>query len=407
MNTIFIDSDEEKNHIAIVEEETLVEYFIESKSETKTLGNIYRARVENVLKGMEAAFVNIGEAKNAYLYLTDAMTRGDRFSDKEYSINDLVKTGDEVIVQVIKEALGSKGAKITTNLSISGRNIVITPFQKGINISKKIKSKEAVNLLKSIGDEFKGDNVGVIFRTAAGNADRDIIIEEYKHLLASYKYIESQRNFLPTPKLIYKEAGLVEKIVRDNFNKENYQIVVNTEAIYYELLELEEKAGMELKGKLILDKDLDFKYNSLIQKGLTIALSRSVKLKSGGSIVIDQTEALTAIDVNTYKYVGSTSFDSTIINTNIEAAEEIARQIKLRNIGGIIIIDFIDMISDGDNKDLMNALEKYFRRDKNKPYIVDITKLGLVEVTRKKERPTLEREMMIKCSACEGRGRIR
>lgn len=407
MNYIFIDSNEEKNYIAIVEDETLVEYFVESKSQNKILGNIYRARVENVLKGMEAAFVNIGEGKNAYLYLTDAMSRKQRFSDEEYSIRDIVKTGDEVIVQVIKEALGSKGAKITTNLSLSGRYIVITPFQKGINISKKIRNKEEIERLKSIGEEFKEGEVGVIFRTVSKGVERDTIIEEYKELLNAYKHIESQKNFLPTPKLIYKESDLVQKIVRDNFNSNKYEIIVNTKDIYNELLELDDNTSMDIKDKLTLDKDLDFKYHSIIQKGLTIALSRSVKLKSGGSIVIDHTEALTAIDVNTHKYVGSSSLDATIINTNLEAAREIAKQIKLRNIGGIIVIDFIDMLSNKDTKRLMRFLEEEFRRDKNKPYIVDITKLGLVEVTRKKERPTLEAEIMSKCPTCQGRGFIK
>ena len=407
MNCIFIDSDEEKNYIAIVQDEVLVEYFIESKSQNKILGNIYRARVENVLKGMEAAFVNIGEGKNAYLYLTDAMSRKDRFSDEEYSIKDLLKIGDEAIVQVIKEPLGSKGAKITTNLSISGRHIVITPFQKGINISKKIRNREEIVRLKSIGDGFKDDNVGVIFRTVSKGVEEEIILEEYKQLLSSYRYIEAQRNFLPTPKLIYKEAGLVQKVVRDNFNSKDYEIIVNTKDIYDEFLELNESTSMDMKDKITLDKELDFKYNRIIQKGLTIALSRSVKLKSGGSIVIDTTEALTAIDVNTHKYVGSSSLDDTIISTNLEAAKEIAKQVKLRNIGGIIIIDFIDMLSNKDTQNLMNSLEKYFSRDKNKPYIVDITKLGLVEVTRKKERPTLESEILIKCPTCEGRGRVK
>lgn len=407
MNYIFIDSDEEKNHIAIVEDESLIEYFIESKSQNKILGNIYRGRVENVLRGMEAAFVNIGEGKNAYLYLTDAMSRKQRFSDKEYSIRDILKTGDELIVQVIKEALGSKGAKITTNLSIPGRHIVITPFQAGINISKKIRNKEEIARLKAIGEEFKGDEVGVIFRTVSKGVERDIIVEEYKDLLNSYKHIESQRNFLPTPKLIYKESDLVQQVVRDNFNSNNYEIIVNTKDIYDDLLELADRTGMDIKDRLSMDKSLDFKYNHIIQKGLTIALSKSVKLKSGGSIVIETTEALTAIDVNTHKYVGSSSLEDTVIDTNLEAAEEIAKQIKLRNIGGIIIIDFIDMLTNKDNQRIMRTLEKHFSKDKKKPYIVDITKLGLVEVTRKKERPTLENEMMIKCPSCEGRGRIK
>lgn len=407
MNYIFIESDKEKNYIAIVEDDRLVEYFVEEKTKKKILGNIYRARVENVLRGMEAAFVNIGEGKNAYLYISDALSKEQRFSNQKYSIEKLLKAGDEVIVQVIKESFGNKGPKVTTNLSIPGRYIVITPFQRGINISRKINSFDEVERLKKIGESFEKDDVGVIFRTASKGVEEEIILEEYKYLLNSYEKIEEQRNFLPTPKLIHKETNLVQKIVRDNFNEKKHEIRVNNEEVYEDLLGLEDSFSMDIKEKLVLDKDLDFKYNSIIQKGLTIGLSRNVKLKSGGSIVIDSMEALTAIDVNTRKYTGTSCLDTTIININLEAAEEIAKQIRLRNIGGIIIIDFIDMKSIGDNERLMDDLERFFSKDKNKPYIVDITKLGLVEVTRKKERPTLESELLTLCPTCEGRGRIK
>lgn len=407
MNYIFIDSDEKERHIGIVEDEILVEYFIEKKTRKKTLGNIYRGRVENVLRGMQAAFVNIGQGKNAYLYLTDALDHEKRFSDRKYSIEDVLKIGDEIMAQVIKEPLGDKGAKISTNLSFRGRYIVLTPSQKGINISKKIKDSEEIERLKQIGKCFKKNEIGIIFRTASNGINEEVILEEYNNLLSSYEKVEEQRNFLPTPKLIYREIDLIQKIVIDNFNEKDYKIVVNSKGIYEELLELEENLSVPIKERITLDKDFDLKYNTIIQNGLKTALSRSVKLKRGGTIVIDSTEALTAIDVNTHKYVGTSSLDTTILNTNLEAAEEIARQLRLRNIGGIIIIDFIDMKSSKDVDRLISKLEKCFSKDKNKPYIVDITKLGLLEVTRKKERPTLESEVLSKCPTCEGRGSIK
>lgn len=405
-NCILIDVDDKRNQIAIMENDELVEYYTEEKSKRKILGNIYRARVENVLKGMQAAFVNIGEGRNAYLYLTDALSREERFSDREYCIEDILKIGDEVIVQVIKEPIGDKGAKISINLSFSGRYIVVTPFQKGINISRKIKDLKEIERLKEIGEKFKEDDMGIIFRTASYGAGDDVILDEYASLLNSYKKIKEQRNFLPTPKLISEEKNLIHKIVIDNFNEKNYKIIVNNKEIYESLLEMEKNLGIYMEENLILDLDLDFKYNDIIQKGLKVALSRSVKLKNGGSIIIDTTEALTAIDVNTHKYVGASSLDTTIINTNIEAAKEIAKQIRLRNIAGIIIIDFIGMKSMEDTDRLMGVLEKCFAKDRNKPYIVDITKLGLVEITRKKERPTLETDFLTKCTTCEGRGLI-
>lgn len=407
MNYIYIDSQDEKTSVAIVENKELVEYFIEQKDQKKILGNIYRARVQNVLKGMQAAFVNIGEGKNAYLYLTDALSEKQKHSGKKHSIENILKTGDEIIVQVIKEPLGDKGAKVSVNLSLTGRYIVLTPFQSGINISRKIKDRNEINRLEDIGENFKNDGVGLIFRTSAKGSQKDVILEEYKNLFKIYQKIESERTFLPTPKLLFSEMSLAYRIIRDNFKEKDYNIVVNKENIYQELLELGESLNIPIKEKLKLDKAFDFKYNTIIQKGLKTALSRTVKLESGASIVIDKTEALTAIDVNTHQYVGSSSLQSTVINTNIEAAKEIAKQLRLRNIGGIVIIDFIDMKPDSDKNKLIKELENSFLKDKNKPYIVDITKLGLVEVTRKRERKDLKSEILFKCPTCEGPGLVK
>lgn len=407
MNCIYIDSDDDKTSVAIVENERLVEYFIERKDQRKILNNIYRGRVENVLKGMQAAFVNIGEGKNAYLYLTDALSEEEKFSGKKHSIEKILKTGDEIIVQVIKEPFGDKGAKITTSFSLTGRYIVLTPFRSGINISRRIKSTDEIKRLELIGKKFEKDNVGLIFRTAVKGVKEEVILEEYNNLLNIYKKIEGQRNFLPTPKLLFSEMSLAYKIIRDNFKKMDYQVVVNKKDLYDELLDLGESLNIPIQERLKLDTHFDLKYNTIIQRDLNIALSRTVKLESGGSIVIDTTEALTAIDVNTHKYVGSSSLESTVINTNLEAAREIARQLRLRNIGGIIIIDFIDMKSDGDVNKLMKELEDSFSQDKNKAYIVGITRLGLVEVTRKRERIDLKSELLTKCSTCKGFGMIK
>lgn len=405
MNCIFIESKDEKNHIAIVEDDILVEYLVEDLTQKNVLKNIYRARVENVLKGMEAAFVNIGQSKNAYLYLRDALDEDQRKSGEKHKIDELLKIGDDVIVQVTKEALGSKGAKVTTNLSLRGTYIVITPYKRGINVSKKIQDSKERGRLSKIGKQFKKDQVGVIFRTNSKGIDEEIIVKEYNELLSSYKNIEMQRNFLPTPKLIYRELDLVKEAIRDYSTRKGLKIIVNNKELYDNIYDLREALG--INAEIDFDKDLDFKYNRTIQKGLKIALSKSVKLESGGSIVIESTEALTAIDVNTHKYTGSSSLDKTVRDTNLEAAKEIARQIKLRNIGGIIIVDFIDMKNDSDIKDLMDALEDYFKKDKNKPLLIDITKLGLIELTRKKERPSLEAEMLNKCPTCEGRGKVK
>lgn len=406
MDYIFIDCKDRENRVGIVEEGNLVEYYIEEEDRHKIVGNIYRGRVDSVLKGMNASFVNIGEGKNAYLHVKDAINREQMLSRKKFTIDEVLRAGEDIIVQVLKEPLGEKGPKVTTHVSIPGRYLVLTPFSDDINISRKINDKEETERLKTIGKDMLRDNIGAIFRTMARGIDRETIVGEYNALVDIYKKIESQKNFLPTPKLLYRELDLVYRIVRDIFNEKRHKIIVNNRYIYEELLQLDEYFFHGLKDKLILDEKFSIEYNSNIQRGISEAFKRRVNLKSGGYIVIDDTEALTAIDINTGKYVGSYSFDETVVNTNIEATEEIARQIRLRDIGGIIIIDFIDMKNKEDISMVIKKLSKHFKADRNKPNIIGITKLGLVEVTRKKIRPTIDSRISVKCPTCNGRGRI-
>lgn len=407
MNYIFIDSNNRINKIGIVEDNRLVEYYTEEEKENKLVGNIYRGRVDNVLPGLNAAFVDIGEGKNGYLYVKDALKREKILSDKRYKISEVLKIGQDIIVQVIKESLGSKGPKITKHLSIPGRYIVLTPFSPNANISRKIKDKREIDRLEAIGKEIIEDNHGLIFRTLSEDVEKDILEKEYKSLINIYKNIEGQRNFLPIPKLLYKEWGLIYKIIRDNFNEKEYKIITNNKEIYNNLLEMDKYFVYGLKEKTKLDLNFSTKYSKNIQKEINNAFKRKVYLKNGGYIVIDETEALTVIDVNTGKYVGSQSLAQTVLNTNMEATKEIARQIRLRDIGGIIIVDFIDMRKKHHSDLLISKLKEYFKADKNKPNLVDITKLGLVEITRKKIRPTLDSSNTIECPTCKGRGRIK
>lgn len=407
MDHIYIESGNGETNIAIVKGNELVEYLIEKKGNKKTLGNIYRGRVENVLKGMQAAFVDIGEGKNAYLHLTDALSEEEKAKGKEYSIDEILKVGDEIIVQVTKESIGSKGAKISTNYILTGRYIILTSSKNGIRFSRGIRKKEGIARLESIGKEILKDDIGLIFRAGSKNIGKDIILDEYRSLLNIYKAIESERNFLPTPKLLFKGEDLIYKVIRENFKEGNYNIIVNNKKTYKEVKELGLSLNLNIKDYLTLREDLNFKYNTVIQRGLKIALSREVSLESGGSIVIDQVEALTVIDVNTHKHIGTNSLQETILETNLEAVGEIAKQIKLRNIGGIIIIDFIDLRNSRDVKKMIGALKVAFSKDKNKPHLVGITKLGLVEVTRKKERASLSSDILHKCPTCKGSGKLK
>ncbi len=406
MNYIFIDSIEGVNKVGIVEDNRLVEYYTQEENKDKLVGNIYRARIETVLQGMEAAFVDIGEGKNAYLNIKDALNREQTYSKEKYKIGEVVKGGEEVIVQVIKESQGTKGPKVTTKISIPGRYLVLTPFSNKINVSRKIESFKEVNNLKKLGSKIIKDGMGIIFRTLAEGVDEGLLIDEYNQLSDIYTKIERERNFLPCPKVLYKELDLVFQIVRDSFNDKNHRIILNNKDIYEKLLLLEDYFSYNLGEKIVFDKKFSIDKDKIVMDDINQALNRKVVLKSGGHIVIDETEALTAIDVNTGKYVGSYSLEETILLTNIEAAEEILRQIRLRDIGGIIIVDFIDMKSQRDISNVLNVLFSNINKDRNKPNVAGITNLGLVEITRKRIRPTLESRTSIVCPNCKGTGRI-
>lgn len=403
MKEILIDRRQGQNHIFILEENKLVEYHIE-EDKKELVGNIYRARVENVLKGMNSAFLDIGQGKNAYLHLRDALGREALAEATRPSIDRILKVGDEVLVQVVKDPVKDKGAKVTTHLSLSGRYMVLTPYHLGVNISRKIIEKKEQNRLYRIGKEL-GENIGLILRTAAEGVDEDLIRQEYEELSSIMSKIERQRNFLPSPKLIYKDLGIVYKSIRDRLEEE-ISITVNSQEVHQEILEMEDYLNESIKDRLKLDSNFSLDYNSKIQEGVKEALNRKVGLKSGGSIVIDETEALVAIDVNTGKYIGNTSYEETIYQTNLEAAKKIGEQIRLRNLSGIIIIDFIDMKKENLDQVLL-VLEEEFKKDKNRANIISRTKLGLVEITRKRISPSLDLLLTEKCPTCQGFGRIR
>jgi len=406
MKYIFIDSSDDFHKVGIVENHRLVEFHVEEIGKGKLVGNIYRGRVTNVLQGMESAFIDIGDLKNAYLYVNEALPKELLYTGEKYKISEILKTGQEIIVQVIKEPSGGKGAKVTIHIEIPGRYLVFTPYSNKINISKKIKGTKENQILKDIGQRIVKDDMGIIFRTASEGVEESILKEEYDKLYNIYTKIEKERSFLPCPKLLYKEPGLGYQILRDTYTDDTDKIIVNNREVYDNLILMEEHSTFNFSSKLELNTDFSIKYDNLIQSDIRLALQRVVPLKSGGYIVIDEVEALTAIDVNTGKFVGTRSLEDTVLKINMEAAEEIARQIRLRDIGGIIIIDFIDMKNKDDIPLVLSKLKENFKNDRIKVNIIDITKLGLVELTRKKIRRSLSRDFYKKCSSCEGRGFI-
>jgi len=406
MDYIFIDIRNGIEKVGIVEDDRLVEFYMDFESDNKLVGNIYRGRIVNVLPGMEAAFVDIGEGRNAYLYVKNALPKGVKYNRNEMRINDVIKNGQEIIVQVIKESTENKGPKVTTHITLTGRYIVLTPFSNKISISKKILDLEEIERLKEIGNRIQIEDIGMIFRTRSEGVAEELIFDEYNRLIEIYKRIERERNFLPCPKLIYREMDLSNKLIRDSFGERIEKVLVNNKDKYNSILDFSDMISPYLKDRLVYDKDFDIRYEQNIMKGIKSALDRRVCLKSGGYIVIDETEALTAIDVNTGKYTGNNNLEDTVVTTNLEACEEIARQIRLRDISGIIIIDFIDMKNDKDVMLVMNKLDEYLKLDRNRANIIGITKLGLVELTRKKIRNSLGKNFYKDCPYCSGKGKI-
>ena len=404
MNCILIDTRKNENIIGIIEEDELVEFYIDEIEDEKILGNIYRGRVVNVLPGMEAAFIDIGIGKNAYLYVKDIQLEKNSTDQGNILIQKVVKEGEEIIVQVVKEPFKTKGAKVTTYLSLAGRYVVLTPFVSKVSISRKIKNKKENKRLKTIGKEVKKDSMGMILRTASQNVSKEKIEEDYNILVNIYKKIERERNFISAPKLLYKDIGLAYQIIRDSNLKNIDKIVVNSKEKYDCLKEIIEINFPQYINKVFCEEFDIYKWGN-IKKEIEKILSGKIPLESGGYIVIDETEALTAIDVNTGKYTGKANLDATILKTNLEAAREIGKQLRLQDLGGIIIIDFIDMRKNKDISLVFRELKKYTQEDSTKVNIVDMTKLGLVELTRKKVRNSLSSHFLQNCEHCHGKGK--
>lgn len=403
MNSIYIDRKGKLDRIALIEGGELVEFYNDD-SQKSILGNIYRGRVVNVLKGMSAAFVDIGVQKNGYLYIKDALNKNQMYSDESFTIDEVLKNNQQILVQVTKDPLGEKGVKLTRHLTIPSRNLVLTPFSNKVHVSKKIGNpKELIDL----GEQIIRDGIGILFRTASKDATEDILKAEYEDLVMTYYNILKEENYLPTPKLLYKEPGSLYGIIRDYYREGSYKIVSNDKDILEEIKESSYFEHYNFNNALIYDPEFSVDYHMDIQMGIKEGLSRRVDLKSGGYIVIDETEALSVIDVNTGSFTGITNLQDTVLRTNIEASYEITKQIRLRDIGGIIIVDFIDMKETENIQKLLSIMANEFKKDKNKPYIVDITKLSLVEIVRKKTRPTLDKQNTILCPTCGGKGRIR
>jgi ribonuclease G len=402
--------DAAETRVAVMEDGTLVNLFVE-RSEP-VAGNIYKARVNNVLPGMEAAFVDIGLERNAFLHVADI--RSTRLDGEEVeesfghgAIAERLRTGQEILVQVTKEPMGSKGARVTTYVALPAHYLVLMPTVNYVGVSRRITNDGERRRLRQIADRIRPDGMGVIVRTAAEGADEKVLADDVAFLQQMWTRVLERARANKAPALVYQDLTLIRRIVRDLFTDEVDRFIVDSSEEYGRVADLLNSFAPQLRNRLVLHHDPEAVFEKHgIDREIDRALRRRVWLKSGGYIVIDRTEALTVIDVNTGKYVGKTDLASTILKNNLEAVGEIVRQITLRDIGGIILVDFIDMEKEDHRKRVLDALDETVQRDRSKLHVIDLTSLGLVEITRKRVYQDLEEIMRIPCPYCEGRGRV-
>ncbi|MCR4442424.1 MAG: Rne/Rng family ribonuclease [Peptococcaceae bacterium] len=404
-----------ETRVAVLEEGRLAEIYVERGSNDRLVGDIYKGIVRNVLPGMQAAFIDIGMEKNAFLFVEDALACSNWQEENNVeqlrdgvhpSIRDVVKEGQEIVVQITKEAAGTKGARVTTHLTIPGRYLVLVPAVDYIGVSRRINDEKERERLKAAAWQIKPENMGIIVRTAAEGAAVEELKQDIEGLMKIWQAIKLKAKRVSAPALIHKDLELVQRILRDVFSDDVKKIRVNSREVMDRVIEFLEVMGVDLKGKVFLSDTADLFAKYAVDHEIAQALRRKVWLKSGGYLVIDETEALTVIDVNTGKYTGSTDLADTVFRTNSEAAREIARQLRLRNIGGIIVIDFIDMQNSAHREEIISILEEELKKDKMKAHVLGITPLGLVEMTRKKARLSLSSIFEKTCPCCEGKGRV-
>ena len=405
MKSIIVNIDPEETRMAILDGEELLELAVERSQSVPLVGNIYKGRVQNVLPGMQAAFVDIGCDKNAFLYIGDGLPKDMLESVPQ---NAKIHIGQNIPVQIVKDSAGSKGPRATTHLTIPGRNVVLMPTADYIGISRRIEDEVERNRLKAIAERACPEGMGLIIRTVAAGQPETALLQDIQYLVRLWQSLMARHKVSPPPTLLYRDADLVIRIVRDYFTDDIGAMIVDNKEVYQRVCDLVQYISPKLVERVKLytgNRPIFQEYH--VEEEIENIGKREVELKSGGFIVIDKTEALTVIDVNTGKFVGQANLADTVFQVNIEAAKEIAKQIRLRDIGGIIIIDFIDMETQSQKQQLLQLLEEKAKADKTKTNVVDITSLGLVEITRKKSRQNIESMIYSECPCCHGRGLVK
>ncbi|NLB88372.1 MAG: Rne/Rng family ribonuclease [Syntrophomonadaceae bacterium] len=388
-----------ESRVAVVEDGRLAEVFWADKDEN--VGNIYKGRIKDILPGLSCAFVDIGLSKNAFLYAGDVVFPNVR---KGINVLDMLKSGQEIMVQVKKEAFSEKGARVTCDITLPGHFLVLLPLQKEISISRKITIDERRKELKNLVEEHKPSDIGVIVRTACLEADDGEIIAELNQLLNVWQDIQDRFNKAKAPALIYEDIDVLERTLRDYLDGTTLKITINNLKLRDRIIDYMKAKKANINYTIKYEEgDLFEKYG--LEKDIRKLLRRKVWLKNGGYLIFDETEAMTVIDVNSGKYTGKNDFEDTVYKLNMEAAVEIPRQLRLRSIGGIILIDFIDMKNKENEAEVIATLKRELAKDKAHTRIMGITGLGFLEMTRKKSRYGVSEFFTDDCVTCNGRGR--
>jgi ribonuclease G len=420
---IVINATKHESRIAVLDEGQVVELWVERTRHRTVVGNIYKGRVTKVLPGMQSAFVDLGLERDAFLYVSDVIEDIEEYESEtpdelqldevnqrpEASISDLLREGQEIVVQVSKDTIAGKGARITSHITLPGRFLVYMPTVNHIGVSRRIEDENERTRLKEILERIRTQGTGgFIVRTAGEQRDEEEFRADLKYLTDLWEQIKRRAEKASAPNAIHHDLDLILRTIRDVLSPEFKTVWVDSVDEYQRIVEFLDQIQPQLVSRVRLYRRDEPIFDEFgIEPEIAKALKSKVWLKSGGYIVINQTEALVAIDVNTGKYVGKKNLEETVFRTNLEAAKEIVRQIRLRDLGGIIVLDFIDMEEAPNRAMLFQALEEEIRKDRSKTKILQISEFGLIEMTRKRVRQSLERSLTQACPYCGGAGRIK
>jgi ribonuclease E len=405
--TMVVRQRKDRTQIAVLEDGVLVEHYVNRSSQQSYVGNVYLGKVQNVLPSMEAAFVDVGKGRNAVLYAGEVNFDVNGLEGQPKRIESALKSGQSVIVQVTKDPVGHKGARLTSQVSLPGRYLVYVPGASMTGISRKLPDTER-NRLKQILKRVMPENAGVIVRTAAEGAAEEELDRDVTRLAAQWEAIEKKAKTASAPALLYSEPDLTIRVIRDVFNEDFHSLVVSGDEAWDVVDEYVKYVAPHLAERITRwQGDRDAFAEHRIDEQLAKALERKVWLPSGGSLVIDKTEAMTVVDVNTGKFTGQGgNLEETVTRNNLEAAEEIVRQLRLRDVGGIVVIDFIDMVLESNRDLVLRRLLECLSRDRTKHQVAEVTSLGLVQMTRKRVGAGLLEAFSTPCECCNGRGVI-